>query len=70
MPSPALAALPNVLATPHVGGLTPEAIESQALETVEQVKALLCGRLPHNAVNAAQATRLTRLGIDPATDGG
>jgi len=62
MPSPALAALPNVLATPHVGGLTPEAIQSQALETVEQVKAVLAGRQPHNAVNAAKATRLRRFG--------
>lgn len=63
MPSPALAALPNVLAAPHVGGLTPQAIESQALETVEQVKALISGRLPHNAINAGKATRLERFGI-------
>jgi D-3-phosphoglycerate dehydrogenase / 2-oxoglutarate reductase len=62
MPSPALARLPNVLATPHVGGLTPQAIESQAIETVEQVKAVVSGRLPHNAVNAGQATRLERFG--------
>lgn len=60
MPSPSLAGLPHVLATPHVGGLTQQAIESQALETVEQVKAVLSGRLPHNAVNAGQATRLER----------
>lgn len=63
MPSPELAALPNVVATPHIGGLTPAAIESQALETVEQVRALVEGRLPHNALNAEEASRLERLGI-------
>ena len=68
MPSPALAALPNVIATPHVGGLTPAAIESQALETVEQARALAEGRLPHNALNAERATRLARLGIASAAE--
>ncbi len=63
MPSPDLAKLPNVIATPHIGGLTPAAIEAQALETVEQVRALVSGRLPHNAVNPAAAHRLSRLGI-------
>jgi D-3-phosphoglycerate dehydrogenase len=64
MPSAHLARLTNVIATPHIGGLTPEAIEAQALETVEQVKALVSGRLPHNAINPDQAMRLARLGID------
>ncbi|HMB47481.1 MAG TPA: NAD(P)-dependent oxidoreductase [Afifellaceae bacterium] len=63
MPSPGLARLPNVIATPHIGGLTPDAIEAQSLETVEQVRALASGKLPHGAVNAAAATRLDRLGI-------
>ena len=61
MPSPHLARLPNVLATPHTGGLTRQAVEAQALETVEQVRAVVAGRLPHNAVNAESATRLARL---------
>jgi D-3-phosphoglycerate dehydrogenase len=61
MPAPALARHPLVIATPHVGGLTPQAIEHQALETVMQVADILLGRAPKGAVNAEQATRLTRL---------
>jgi D-3-phosphoglycerate dehydrogenase len=61
MPTPALAARDDVIATPHIAGLTPEAIEHQALETVRQVGELLAGRLPQGAVNAASATRLARL---------
>jgi len=52
MPMPSLAALPNVVATPHIGGLTPPAIEAQALETVDQVRDLLRGEVPKGAVNA------------------
>jgi D-3-phosphoglycerate dehydrogenase len=63
MPTPALAAHPKVIATPHIGGLTPEASEHQAFDTVRQVTALAEGRLPDHAVNAAQAHRLARLGI-------
>ena len=43
MPSPELARLPNVVATPHIGGLVPEAIAHQALETTRQVAAILAG---------------------------
>jgi D-3-phosphoglycerate dehydrogenase len=57
MPSPELAKLPNVLATPHIGGLTPPAIESQALETVRQVEAIVAGRVPAGAVNAERWKR-------------
>jgi D-3-phosphoglycerate dehydrogenase / 2-oxoglutarate reductase len=52
MPSPELAKLSNVIATPHIGGLTPPAIESQSLETVRQVKAIIAGDVPPGAVNA------------------
>jgi len=60
MPSPALAQHPRVLATPHVGGLTPQAIAHQALETVDQTTAILQGRVPKGAVNAASAWRLLK----------
>jgi D-3-phosphoglycerate dehydrogenase / 2-oxoglutarate reductase len=52
MPSPELAKLPNVIATPHIGGLTLPAIESQSLETVRQVQAIVRGEIPAGAVNA------------------
>jgi D-3-phosphoglycerate dehydrogenase / 2-oxoglutarate reductase len=57
MPSPALARLPNVIATPHIGGLTPQAIEHQAMETVRQVGAIITGEAPIGAVNAEHWTR-------------
>src|SRR5579859_6707131 len=57
MPTPAIAALPNVIATPHIGGLTPPAIEHQAFDTVEQVAALARGEVPHGAVNHDHWTR-------------
>jgi len=57
MPSPELAKLPNVIATPHIGGLTPQAIEHQAAETVRQVAAIIKGEAPVGAVNAEHWTR-------------
>ncbi len=57
MPSPALARLPNVIATPHVGGLTPAASESQAFDTVRQVEALVAGKIPPGPANLAHWTR-------------
>jgi D-3-phosphoglycerate dehydrogenase len=57
MPTPELAKLPNVIATPHIGGLTPPAIESQSLETVRQVEAIINGAIPVGAVNAGHWTR-------------
>ena len=58
MPPAELARHPLVLATPHIGGLTPQAIEHQALEVVQQVGALATGRVPEGTLNAAQASRL------------
>lgn len=57
MPPPELAKLPNVIATPHIGGLTPPAIESQSLETVRQVEKIIAGEIPVGAVNADHWTR-------------
>jgi D-3-phosphoglycerate dehydrogenase len=61
MPSLHLASRADVMATPHIGGLTPAGMEGQALETVAQVQAILEGRVPEGAVNAEHATRLRLL---------
>ncbi len=58
MPPPHLARRADVIATPHIGGLTREAAEHQALETVRQVEAILRGVAPVGAVNASRAWRL------------
>jgi len=57
-PTPGLAGRPDVIATPHIGGLTPEAAEHQAFDTVRQIEALAQGRMPEGAVNAEHAARL------------
>src|SRR5476649_1635764 len=57
MPSPELARLPNVIATPHIGGLTPPASESKAFDTVRQVEALVKGEMPPGAANPKDWTR-------------
>ena len=61
MPSLELARRSDVIATPHAAGLTPEAIEHQAFDTVRQVAELVAGRVPAGAVNAEAASRLDRL---------
>ena len=58
MPSLRLASHPKVVATPHIGGLTPPAVEHQSMETVTQLAALLRGEIPTGAVNAPDARRL------------
>jgi len=57
MPSFALAARADVIATPHTAGLTLAAIEHQSLETVAQAGEILKGRAPKGAVNAEHWTR-------------
>jgi D-3-phosphoglycerate dehydrogenase len=61
MPSLALARRADVVATPHSAGLTPQAIEHQAFDTVNQVADLVAGKMPQGAANADKATRLARL---------
>jgi D-3-phosphoglycerate dehydrogenase len=57
-PSAALAAHPDVVATPHLGGLTPENADAQAASSVEHIRAILDGVVPAGAVNADHASRL------------
>ena len=57
MPTPALAARADVIATPHTAGLTLPAIEHQSMETVAQAAEILQGRAPKGAVNAEHWTR-------------
>jgi D-3-phosphoglycerate dehydrogenase len=52
MPTPRLAARPDVIATPHTAGLTVPAIEHQSMETVAQAAEIARGRVPKGAVNA------------------
>ena len=57
MPTPRLAARPDVVATPHTAGLTLPAIEHQSMETAAQAAAIAKGRAPKGAVNAQHWTR-------------
>ena len=57
MPTPAIAARADVIATPHAAGLTLPAIEHQSMETVAQAAEILRGRVPRGAVNAEHWTR-------------
>jgi len=60
-PSMFLAHRTDVIATPHSAGLTPEAAEHQAFDTVNQVAELVAGRMPPGAANPQAAHRLARL---------
>ncbi len=57
-PAPDLANRPGVVATPHLGGLTPENADAQAASSVEQVAAMTHGDIPPRSVNADEAHRL------------
>jgi D-3-phosphoglycerate dehydrogenase len=52
-----LLALHNVIATPHIGGITPETMRAQAWRTVEIVRDLRAGRIPADSVNGAEPAR-------------
>jgi D-3-phosphoglycerate dehydrogenase len=53
-----LARRPGVVATPHLGGLTPENADAQAASSVEQVRAILDHEMPPRSVNPGHADRL------------
>jgi D-3-phosphoglycerate dehydrogenase len=57
MPTPRLAARPDVIATAHTAGLTAPAIEHQSMETVAQAAEIARGKIPKGAVNAEHWTR-------------
>jgi D-3-phosphoglycerate dehydrogenase / 2-oxoglutarate reductase len=52
MPSLPLASRADVIATPHIAGLTLPAIEHQSMETVAQAGEIAQGKAPKGAVNA------------------
>jgi D-3-phosphoglycerate dehydrogenase / 2-oxoglutarate reductase len=60
-PSAWLAARPDVIATPHTAGNTPEAVAHQAWDVVRQVSALSRGEVPDGAVNAGSWSRASLL---------
>ena len=57
-PSALLAGRPDVVATPHLGGLTPENADAQAASSVEQVDAMIRREMPPRSVNPDDASRL------------
>ena len=57
-PTLALAERHDVVATPHLGGLTPENANAQAQSTVDQVVAMINTQVPPRSVNAESASRL------------
>jgi D-3-phosphoglycerate dehydrogenase len=48
-----LLALPNVIATPHIGGVTPETMTAQAARTVEIVREIFRSAIPAGTVNGS-----------------
>src|SRR5207245_9882416 len=58
MPTPRLAARPDVIATPHAAGLPRPAIEHQSMETVAQAAEIVKRRAPKGAVNAEHWSRI------------
>ena len=60
-PSPQMAGMEGVVATPHLGGLTVQNAEAQAWSAVEQVEAILKGVMPPRAVNPKSDYRLKKL---------
>lgn len=60
-PSQHIAELDGVVATPHLGGLTVQNAEAQAWSAVEQVEAILAGKMPPRTINPGSNGRLKKL---------
>ena len=58
MPTARLAVRPDVIATPHIGGMTVTARAHQAMDTVRQLVAIAAGQMPEGAANPEKAFRL------------
>jgi len=67
-PSLDLASRSGVVATPHLGGLTPQNADAQAASSVEQVRAIISGEIPPRTLNAASADRLRRFRLADRSD--
>tara|TARA_B110000305_G_scaffold240380_1_gene310821 strand:+ start:340 stop:1350 length:1011 start_codon:yes stop_codon:yes gene_type:complete len=57
-PAPLLAAHQRCVATPHLGGLTPQNADAQAMSSVEQISSMIARKVPARSVNADTAVRL------------
>lgn len=60
-PSARFIGRPDVVVTPHIGGMTNQARLHQTMDTVRQAVALAAGEVPEGAVNAGAAYRMDRL---------
>lgn len=59
-----LAKRSDIIATPHIAGMVPEAIEFQAFQTVNQVRDIIQGKMPEGAINPESARRLKKKFFD------
>lgn len=66
-PDHALARLDNVILTPHVSGLSEQAIQEVAVTGIQNLVSVLSGRMPHpdNIVNRDVVPRFTLAAHDP-----
>lgn len=60
-PPLSLAQRPDVVATPHIAGMTAQSRGRQAMDTVHQTEQVLAGRIPDRAVNAADVATTARV---------
>lgn len=61
--NPALLQLPNVVLSPHVGGLSSEAIHAMMRKCVQQVLDVLDGRIPDGVVNGDVLSGVGHAGV-------